>query len=205
MFHCKQPEYCANRRTKYDLENKLHKLILLTTRLRFCTCLEGPAWFKATRGIQIDSNTFYTCFQTLRSLIVSPMKVVAAEDWSSIHQKAKLNVECFCNLILTVHLCGFSPVCRRICTTSMYWALNGLLSRWQPSHSHTNSFFCPWMCSPLTWATSSFWWKKKTHTRRSGNKEIAFLRFYVLSLSLSLSHTHTHTRARARTHACTSQ
>lgn len=29
---------------------------------------------------------------------------------------------------LTLHLCGFSPVCLRMCTTSIYWALNGFFS-----------------------------------------------------------------------------
>lgn len=50
---------------------------------------------------------------------------------------------------LTVHLWGFSPVCRRMCTTSMYWALKGRRSREQASQWHTNSFFSPWMCSLL--------------------------------------------------------
>ena len=50
---------------------------------------------------------------------------------------------------LTVHLCGFSPVCLRMCTTSMYWALKGLSSLEQPPQWHTNSFRSPWMCSLL--------------------------------------------------------
>lgn len=50
---------------------------------------------------------------------------------------------------LTVHLWGFSPVCRRICTTSMYCALKGFCSRVQACQRHTNSFFSPWMCSLL--------------------------------------------------------
>lgn len=50
---------------------------------------------------------------------------------------------------LTVHLCGFSPVCRRMCTTSMYCALKGFCSRVQACQRHTNSFFSPWMCSLL--------------------------------------------------------
>lgn len=49
----------------------------------------------------------------------------------------------------TVHLCGFSPVCRRMWTTSMYWALKGFCSREQSSQRHTNSFFSPWMWSLL--------------------------------------------------------
>lgn len=50
---------------------------------------------------------------------------------------------------LTVHLCGFSPVCLRMWTTSMYWALKGLSSLEQPPQWHTNSFRSPWMCSLL--------------------------------------------------------
>ena len=50
---------------------------------------------------------------------------------------------------LTVHLWGFSPVCRRMCTTSMYWALKGFCSLVQACQRHTNSFFSPWMCSLL--------------------------------------------------------
>lgn len=50
---------------------------------------------------------------------------------------------------LTVHLCGFSPVCLRMCTTSMYCALKGFWSRVQACQRHTNSFFSPWMCSLL--------------------------------------------------------
>lgn len=49
----------------------------------------------------------------------------------------------------TVHLCGFSPVCRRMWTTSMYWALKGFCSREQSSQRHTNSFLSPWMWSLL--------------------------------------------------------
>lgn len=45
--------------------------------------------------------------------------------------------------LLTVHLCGFSPVCLLMWTTSIYWALNGFCSREQSSHRHTNSFFSP--------------------------------------------------------------
>ena len=41
---------------------------------------------------------------------------------------------------LTVHLWGFSPVCLRMCTTSMYWALKGFSSREQFCHWHTNCF-----------------------------------------------------------------
>lgn len=40
----------------------------------------------------------------------------------------------------TWHWWGFSPVWRRICTTSMYWALKGFCSRIHPSHSQTNNF-----------------------------------------------------------------
>lgn len=50
---------------------------------------------------------------------------------------------------LTVHLWGFSPVCLRMCTTSMYCALKGFCSRVQACQRHTNSFFSPWMCSLL--------------------------------------------------------
>lgn len=49
--------------------------------------------------------------------------------------------------VLTVHLWGFSPVCRLICTTSIYWALKGFCSLEQSSHRHTNSFFSPWIWS----------------------------------------------------------
>ena len=41
---------------------------------------------------------------------------------------------------LTEHLWGFSPVCRLMCTSNMYCALNGLLSRTHPDQEHTNSF-----------------------------------------------------------------
>ncbi len=51
--------------------------------------------------------------------------------------------------VFTVHLWGFSPVCRRMWTTSMYWALKGRCSREQSIQWHTNSFFSPWMCSLL--------------------------------------------------------
>lgn len=54
-----------------------------------------------------------------------------------------------CEGPLTVHLWGFSPVCRRMCTTSMYCALKGFCSRVQACQRHTNSFFSPWMCSLL--------------------------------------------------------
>lgn len=52
-------------------------------------------------------------------------------------------------LLLTVHLCGFSPVCLLMWTTSIYWALKGFCSREQSSHRHTNSFFSPCMWSLL--------------------------------------------------------
>lgn len=53
-----------------------------------------------------------------------------------------------------MHLCGFSPVCLRMCTTSMYWALKGFCSLVQACQRHTNSFFSPWMCSLLMcWGT----------------------------------------------------
>lgn len=51
--------------------------------------------------------------------------------------------------LLTVHLCGFSPVWRLMWTTSMYWALKGFCSREHSSQRHTNSFFSPWMWSLL--------------------------------------------------------
>lgn len=51
--------------------------------------------------------------------------------------------------LLTVHLCGFSPVCLLMWTTSIYWALKGFCSREQSSHRHTNSFFSPCMWSLL--------------------------------------------------------
>lgn len=61
----------------------------------------------------------------------------------------------------TVHLCGFSPVCRRMWTTSMYWALKGFCSREQSSQRHTNSFFSPWMWSLLMCCGTH------THTHRN--------------------------------------
>lgn len=57
--------------------------------------------------------------------------------------------------VLTVHLWGFSPVCLRMCTTSMYWALKGRCSREQSCQWHTNSFFSPWMCSLLMCCTEN--------------------------------------------------
>lgn len=58
---------------------------------------------------------------------------------------------------LTVHLWGFSPVCRRMWTTSMYWALKGFSSREHVSHRHTNDFLLPWIWSVLMCLTSSSW------------------------------------------------
>lgn len=58
---------------------------------------------------------------------------------------------------LTVHLCGFSPVCRRMCTTSMYWALKGFSALEHPSHRHTKDFLFAWMWSLFMCLTSSSW------------------------------------------------
>ena len=49
--------------------------------------------------------------------------------------------------VLTVHLCGFSPVCLRMCTTSMYWALKGFACLLHSFHSHTKLFLLAWMWS----------------------------------------------------------
>ena len=54
-----------------------------------------------------------------------------------------------CHMWLTVHLWGFSPVWRRICTTSMYWALNGFSSLEQSSQRQTNDFLFAWIWSLL--------------------------------------------------------
>lgn len=56
---------------------------------------------------------------------------------------------------LTVHLCGFSPVCLRMCTTNIYWALKGFSSREQSSHRQMNDFLFAWMWSLLMCFTSS--------------------------------------------------
>lgn len=47
--------------------------------------------------------------------------------------------------ILTVHLCGFSPVCLLMCTTNIYWALNGFSALEQPSHLQTKDFLLAWI------------------------------------------------------------
>jgi hypothetical protein len=44
------------------------------------------------------------------------------------------------HFLLTVHLCGFSPVWRLMCTTNIYWALKGFSSLEQSFHWHTNAF-----------------------------------------------------------------
>lgn len=46
----------------------------------------------------------------------------------------------------TVHLWGFSPVWRLMCTTNMYWALNGFSSRLHSFHRQMNIFLlaCMW-------------------------------------------------------------
>lgn len=56
---------------------------------------------------------------------------------------------------LTVHLCGFSPVWRLMCTTSIYWALNGFSSREQSSHRQMNDFLFAWIWSLLMCLTNS--------------------------------------------------
>lgn len=58
---------------------------------------------------------------------------------------------------LTVHLCGFSPVCRRICTTNIYCALNGFSPREQFSHRHIKAFLFVWIWSLFICLTSSSW------------------------------------------------
>ena len=58
---------------------------------------------------------------------------------------------------LTVHLCGFSPVWRRMWTTSMYWALNGFSSREHSRHRQTKLFLLAWMWSLLICLTRSSW------------------------------------------------
>ncbi len=68
--------------------------------------------------------------------------------------------------VFTVHLWGFSPpVCRRMWTTSMYWALKGRCSREQSIQWHTNSFFSPWMCSLLMCCTENQIKKHETDNR----------------------------------------
>lgn len=44
-----------------------------------------------------------------------------------------------------------------MCTTSMYWALNGFSSLEHVSQRQTKDFLFPWMWSVLIWRTSSSW------------------------------------------------
>lgn len=62
-----------------------------------------------------------------------------------------------CNFLLTVHLCGFSPVCLLICTTNIYCALNGFSLRLQFSHRQTKLFLFAWIWSLLICLTKSSW------------------------------------------------
>lgn len=58
---------------------------------------------------------------------------------------------------LTVHLWGFSPVWRRMWTTSIYWALNGFSSREQSTQRQTNDFLFAWMWSLLMCCGMNKW------------------------------------------------
>lgn len=50
------------------------------------------------------------------------------------------NSDWYLEVKLTVHLCGFSPVCLLMCTTSMYCALKGFSSLEQSFHRQTKAF-----------------------------------------------------------------
>lgn len=74
-----------------------------------------------------------------------------------VQEQTKLRLLLLPSASFTVHLWGFSPVCLRMWTTSMYWALKGFCSLEQSSHRHTNSFFSPWM-----WSLLMCWKDKKS-------------------------------------------
>lgn len=88
-------------------------------------------------------------------------------------------------LILTVHLWGFSPVCLRMWTTSMYWALKGFCSREQSSHRHTNSFFSPWMWSLLMCYKMTTEKKQSLHSSCSWSKNLFWLTDFQFKKALA--------------------
>ena len=68
---------------------------------------------------------------------------------NQLKQKLKIVIwdEKFWVMVFTVQRCGFSPVCRRRWTTSMYWALNGFSSRAQFFHWQMKLFLLELTCS----------------------------------------------------------
>lgn len=119
-------------------------------------------------------NYIQSFYRTLRSLfqilLFWSFLLWTNFDWQAEITRTQLNNKMHCNwyqhvimatavlisevlklvtAVLTVHLCGFSPVCLRMCTTNMYCALNGFSAREQPSHRHTNDFLLAWIWSLL--------------------------------------------------------
>lgn len=70
----------------------------------------------------------------------------------------------------TVHLWGFSPVWRLMCTTNMYWALNGFSSRLHSFQRQMNIFLlaCMWsifICYNIYIKINSIQWKVNSQNK----------------------------------------
>ena len=88
-------------------------------KCKFCSWLETALmlWRNAGKSMVVSINVLLFESSTLNS----------NSDW-------------YLEVKLTVHLCGFSPVCLLMCTTSMYCALKGFSSLEQSFHRQTKAF-----------------------------------------------------------------
>ena len=83
--------------------------------------------------------------------------------------------QCVCQL--TVHLCGFSPVCLLMCTTSMYCALNGFSSLLQSFQRQTKAFLLLPIWSLLRCCKTEQVPKCHITIKNRGLKEIQIVKF----------------------------
>ena len=92
---------------------------------------------------------------------------------------------------LTVHLCGFSPVCLLMCTTSMYCALNGFSSLLQSFQRQTKAFLLLPIWSLLRCCKTEQVPKCHITIKNRGLKEIQIVKFMnKVKASLKISKTH---------------
>lgn len=139
------------KRLCYSLHVHTHRVSLLCVNANVSS--GSPVWSRPLNSLQTEreKDTLLhwfdldrpSLFKLVASQVSPHQKLTYILKWVSENKKI---LKVF-NIILTVHLWGFSPVCLRMCTTNMYWALKGFCSLEHSSQRHTNSFFSPWMWS----------------------------------------------------------
>ena len=125
---------------------RLWKLLLRISDFRkhysefLSLAMEISKFFQQKSNFHQTKNSFFTCKKktNTKPLDKGKMKFLKKKRWDFTKKLFWTRH--------TVHLCGFSPVCRLIWTTNIYWALKGFSSRLHSFHRQINIFLlaCIW-------------------------------------------------------------